>query len=105
MQVIARIPDVSPAAESAGPAVPALARPSRPVVRAPAGVLERVSDAWPTWPVAALAVVAVVTWMLASWNDQARLERQRSEMRLAREPAAVQRMVPTGTSADGAVVR
>jgi hypothetical protein len=86
MRVIARIPDVSvrvePAAERRDVAPPRIWRPRRRT-----GILVGLSDAWPTWPIAALAVFAVATWLLASWKDQARLERQRSELRLASEPA------------------
>lgn len=105
MRVIARIPDVS---ERTLPAPRGGEEPIAPRrARAPRsrGLLRRVSDACPTWPVAALAVVAVMAWLLASWNDHARLERQRSELRLARETAAGTECAAPDPAAGGAVVR
>lgn len=102
VRVIARIPDVSE--RQATPAVGgggASRSPGRPRPRG--GILTGFTDSLPTWPLAALAILAVVTWVLASWNDQIRLERQRREMRVAREPAAGRDAPAAGS--DGAVVR
>ena len=103
MRIIARIPDVSEKVEPIGSTDPGVMPPPRtaPLARHGAGFGTRLADACPTWPVAALAVVAVVTWMLAAWNDDLRLRQQRVEIRLAREAA-------TSTSPDSgteAVVR
>ncbi|MFM7107489.1 MAG: hypothetical protein ACKOZU_02615 [Planctomycetaceae bacterium] len=103
MPIIARIPDVSEREDAAPRREAHPERAWRPLRRA--GFLARLSDAWPTWPVAALAVVAVVSWFLASWNDHVRLERQRSEVRLASEPAASEAASTSPPATGGAVVR
>lgn len=97
MRVIARIPDAS--LERTGAATLA-ARTMPGPRRSGVGIRPRIDV---TWPVAVLAVIAVLTWMLASWNDDVRLRRQRGEVRLAREPAA---SAPSpATTGGGAVVR
>lgn len=116
MQVIARIPDVSlepTTAASRAESAPGRGGPvSRPraAARPTAGsAADRFTDllaaAVPTWPVAALAVIAVLTWMIASRNEHARLQRQRGEVRMACEPTGA----PAGSSSEadggGAVIR
>lgn len=104
MRVIARIPDASrerTGADPAGDTPPVTPRPVPGPRRGGSGICRRVDAAW---PVAALAVIAILTWMLASWNDEARLRRQRGEMRVAREPVATPAST-TRTAVDGAVVR
>ena len=104
MRVIARIPDVServePAVRRRDAEPPRIWRPRRRT-----GMLVTLSDAWPTWPIAALAVIAVATWMLASWKDQVRLERQRGELRMASEPAATNATPVRRPATGGAVFR
>lgn len=104
MRVIARIPDVSTGTAAVAAPSAAVAGTLRraPRRRSKTAILARVAAATPTWPVAALAVIAVATWGLASWNDHARLRRQRSEVRLAREQVQAQ---ANATAAGGAVVR
>lgn len=106
MQVIARIPDVSVhGGASAAPESPADPRGPAPRQRGRDRILTGIGARWPTWPVAALAVIAVMTWMLASWNDHVRLERQRTATRLARQPGAAPACAPTPPHGAGAVVR
>lgn len=93
MRIIARIPDVAP---------PRSESPAPPRCRDRAARRGGAGHRWPTWHAAALAAVAAVIWVLASWNDHARLQRQRAAMRLAREPAAG---VPAAEPTGGAVVR
>lgn len=101
MRVIARIPDVAEpiAAGDPPPGGPPARRDRRcrPCARGLVGLAD-------AWPVAVLAALAVVTWMMASWNEAARLQRQRSEARVAREPATVAPREPAA-GADGAIVR
>ena len=102
VRVLARIPDVSvegPAPEPTPAVAPRAHMPVRPSTATCGGR----TTGWAAWPVAALAVIAAVTWLLASRNEQARLERQRSEVRMAREPVGV--AAPTGAATGGAVVR
>lgn len=109
MRVIARIPDIAQRAEAApshGGRVPAPARGRHPSRPRPSGRLpSSLAGARTSWPVAVLAVLAVAAWMLASWQDQTRLRRQRGDTRLAREPAAAPAAVPAATSTGGVVVR
>jgi hypothetical protein len=107
MQVIARIPDGS---EPAAPAVAAADAARRPVVAArpaprPRGAVPRRTRPWPSWPVAALAVIAVLAWIMATWNDHDRLRRQRGGTRLALEPAAASAGAEPAAAPRGAVVR
>lgn len=92
MRIIARIPDLAGATNAArgpdGPEPAAAGRKHDPRPRRRSGPLSTMADAGMSWPVAALAVAAAAAWMLASWNDHARLQRQRGEVRLAREAAA-----------------
>ncbi|MFM9059384.1 MAG: hypothetical protein ACKOSQ_09725 [Planctomycetaceae bacterium] len=105
LRVIARIPDVSPPAETTAPRGGVAAAPRRPVPRRLGGVLARIGDAFPTWSVAVLAVIAVMVWVAASRNDQARLQRQRDAVRLAREPLVSPAIAPARPASGGAVVR
>lgn len=93
MRIIARIPEIM-VQESAPPSAPR----SRERVVNRGGVSQR----WPTWQAAALAVVAAAIWVVASWNDHARLQRQRAAVRVAREPAVGG---PVAETTGGAVVR
>lgn len=105
MQVIARIPDVTaPPADVSAPADVA-APAGRPARLDRAGVdVVRPDRLRQTWPVAALAVAAAVAWALAARNEHLRLEQQRGELRVAREP-----FTPSGaaapTAGGGAIVR
>ena len=103
MRVIARIPDVS--APGTGGAVPSGTgrRASRP--RARDGVLTGIVEGGFSWPLAALAVTAILAWVLASWNDHSRLRRQRGEFRLAREASTVSGAPDPAAFGAGAVVR
>ncbi len=102
MRIIARIPDLGAPAEAAGTRVaPGTRVAAVPRPRPRAGGLAAAAEAWTTWPVAALAVTAVVAWTLASWRDHARLVQQRGEVRLALEPGAAGR----ADAPEGAVVR
>jgi hypothetical protein len=107
MRIIARIPDLAAAPVAAEPPRDQAPRPAggdpAPRPRPRAARLASTAEAALSWPVAALAMVAVVVWVLASWNDHARLQRQRGDVRLARESAAP----VTGTAAEhnGAVLR
>lgn len=101
MRVIARIPDV--AEPSAPGGLRCRARPAT-VMQPRVGS----SPAWPQagWPIAVLAMIAVFAWALASRQEQARLDRQRGEMRVARQPAAPTAAHQAPAAAvDGAVVR
>lgn len=107
MRVIARIPDGSEPAAPAASGVVAAPQPAlaaRPSPR-PRGPVSRSSRPWPSWPVAALAVIAVLAWVMATWNDHARLRRQRDGARVAREPAAASAGLEPATTPRGAVVR
>lgn len=103
MRVIARIPDVSLPVEAIVPATTRADPPRRPVPRPRHrdGIITRVVEATPTWPLVVLAAIALVAWMAAARNEYARLERQRNEIRLARKPA----VVPAAPASDGAVIR
>lgn len=91
MQVIARIPDIGtfqaePGVPDALPATavePVAAPPGEPKASRPRSSRSR----FPMGSVMALAIVAMVAWMLASWNDGRRAERGRVE-RLARMRSA-----------------
>lgn len=79
METLAHIPDLT----DPRPAPPAAAAPPRARPTAQGG-----RQPFPAWSVAALAIVAAVVWVLASWHEQERLARQRRPERLARQPAA-----------------
>lgn len=104
MRVIARIPELATTPDAAAaraataPAAPGPVRRPPCRGRAPGGL-------GITWPVAVLAILAVVSWVLASRNEHARLHRQRDEARIAREPAAAPVDSSAAPSAGGAVVR
>lgn len=95
MKVIARIPALADTAasqpvaarhdhaEEAATKSPSPCRPSGRPAR-----LRQPRSAFPTASVSVLAVLAVIVWTLASWNDARRLERTRQE-RLARFHAPV----------------
>lgn len=87
MKVIARIPALdSPTVAAASPAHP----PPQPAIRARTALRRREASAsrprFPGVSVSVLAVLAVVVWMVASWNDGRRLARARQE-RIARTQA------------------
>ena len=106
MAVIARIPDVSDR-DSPAPLRPVDApdgRLNRRVTRRPGGFVG-LPDAWPTWPFGALVVIAVATWYLSTWRDQARHEPQRGEIRVAREPAPGRHTTAPAPVTGGAVFR
>lgn len=84
MKVIARIPALdSPTVAAASPAdpPPLPATRSGPRLRRPEASASR--PRFPGVSVSLLAVLAVVVWMVASWNDGRRLARARQE-RIAR---------------------
>lgn len=104
MRVIARIPDASAPVD--GPRSEAKSEAgSKSVASRRACPSARFARALPTWSVAALAVIAIVSWVLASWNEHSRLQQQRSEMRVARQPVASPGVPQTRPASDGAVVR
>lgn len=110
MRVIARIPDASRPAAPRGPGqglgAPEAADAADPAPRPRRrGLVARLDDVWPTWPVAALAMIAVMAWMLASWNDHARLHRQRGQERMARKPSAAPTEPAAAAAPAGALVR
>lgn len=104
MRVIARIPDLSAPEVPAGVAAPDARPSSGPRPRPGRGAAARRNRPWPTWPVAALTLVVILTWVLATWNDHARLRKQRGDARMAREPAASGPVHPAAVPG-GAVVR
>ena len=120
MRVIAKIPDVSlePTADAvraepmAGRGRSALRRqadhdiPASTGDRPAAAACRRLlAAAVPTWPVAALAVIAALTWMIASRNEHDRLQRQRTELRMACDPVVAPAGSAAGMDGAGAVVR
>jgi hypothetical protein len=84
VKVIARIPLLESPAVAAAPALdPPTQRPPRDRPPRRAREASALRPRFPGVSVSVLAVLAVVVWMLASWNDGRRLARARQE-RMAR---------------------
>lgn len=100
MRIVARIPDASAPAD--GSRAEALRSP--PPLDRGRGTAETRPPRG-RWRLAALAVVAVLAWVLASWSEHVRLHRQRGALRVARDTVAAPAASGSGPAAGGAVIR
>jgi len=81
MQVIARIPEVRPPVTAPVPGSAVVPRPAERPVSDACGLR--------SWTLAGLAVVALVAWGLASWNEIRRAGGPRHPERIAAQPPSL----------------